>query len=125
MTTISGSRTSSWTAATSGSSPSNIPQCPPSAQVWRRSVGGEARRQKTSPKLGAMGQFLRFFFERRALPVLSLRKGDVRFRISAIATAKTATKKRRKCQPHSQNQTHLQIILQCRLTYLYKLRDVA
>ena len=94
MTTIS--RTSSWTAATSGSSPSNTPKYPSKGRGRRRAAGGGARRQKKSPKLGRDAAFLAiFFFERRALSDLSLRKGDVRSRVSAIVTAKTATKKRK------------------------------
>ena len=124
MTTIS--RTSSWTAATSGSSPSNTPKYSSKARGRRRAAGGGARRPKKSPKLGRDAAFSAiFFFERRVLSDLSLCKGDVRPRVSAIATAKTATKKRKKChKSHSQNRTHFQILLQRLVNYRYRLRDV-
>ena len=128
MTTIS--RTSSWTAATSGPSPSNTPKYPSKARGRRRAAGGGARRPKKSPKLGrnhdhSGNAAFSAIFERRVLSDLSLCKGDVRPRVSAIATAKTATKKRKKChKSHSQNRTHFQILLQRLVNYRYRLRDV-
>ena len=128
MTTIS--RTSSWTAATSGSSPSITPNYPSKGCGRRRAAGGGARRPKKSlAKVGRCdAAFLAIcFFDRRMLSDLSLCKGDVRPRISAIATAKTATKKRKNChKSQSQIRTHFQILssLQRLLNYRYRLRDV-
>jgi len=96
-------RTSSWTVATSDSSPSNIPQYSSSARGRRQRGGEEAHWQKNRQKLGAMRQFQRFFFFKKLLEltVVSQTKNDVRLGVSAIVTAKTAkkaTEKRQKCR---------------------------